>query len=140
VSGINGHEIYNEQASKLNLTSGLLGMHCIGRRRACSNFDKQVRLLITINTGCMSNDNSTYSTSGSITTNQTTSVSSVMKSTGTLKFTNISSNPFRIYLNGVVVGDQPGNTGLTPKVQAPTVDLSTKFRYCLYPRWDMISE
>jgi hypothetical protein len=60
--------------------------------------------------GCMSNDNSTYSTSSAISANQTTSLSSVMRSTGTLKFTNTSSNPYRVYVNGVVVGDQPGGT------------------------------
>jgi hypothetical protein len=65
--------------------------------------------------GCMSNDNSTYSTSSAIAANQTTSVSSVMKSTGTLKFTNNSSNPYRVYVNNVVVGDQPGGTVTTLK-------------------------
>ncbi|RYZ85226.1 MAG: hypothetical protein EOP04_16425 [Proteobacteria bacterium] len=67
---------------------------------------------------CRNTRNSYSYTNSAIPSGQTSAVSTVMQSTGTLRFVNISSNPYRVFVNGVAVGDLQGwtNTSLSDEL------------------------
>lgn len=59
---------------------------------------------------CKNNYNGGVTSSNALTANTNTSFNVIMSSTGSLKFVNTSSNPYRVYINGTVAFDMNGGT------------------------------
>ncbi len=79
-----------------------------------------------ISKSCQNNYNTTYTTTGSLTANTVNTVNSQVISTGTLVFTNTSSNPYKVELNGNVL--YSSMTGGTSNIYsyAPTGNYTIK--------------
>ena len=73
------------------------------------------RYWFLIKIGCSNNVNSNTSTASAIALHQTSQIATTLNSTGTLRYTNNSQHPYRIYVNGVVVGDLLGGRTLENK-------------------------
>jgi hypothetical protein len=59
---------------------------------------------------CINNVNGSVTTTSALTANLNNTLNVILSSTGTLKFINTSSNPYRIYINGTVAFDMNGGT------------------------------
>ncbi len=62
---------------------------------------------------CENNVNGGVSTTTALTSNKTNSVDVILSETGTLVFNNLSSNSYRVYINGVAKFDMNGGTTQT---------------------------
>jgi hypothetical protein len=71
-----------------------------------------VRYWYSVKIGCMNNNNTAHAVSTSLPSGKTTTAATILQQTGTLRFVNRSSNPYRIYINGVQVIDQNGGSTL----------------------------
>ena len=60
--------------------------------------------------GCTDNVNGATNTASPLTANIINVSTIVLSSTGTLKFINTSSNPYRVYINGTIAFDMNGGT------------------------------
>lgn len=85
---------------------------------------------------CLSNIFGGNATSSSLVLNQKNNVVCVLGKTGTLKFTNLSSNPYDVYLNGTLtIQNMPG--GVVREYTAPignySIRVLQKSGYLLYP-------
>lgn len=85
---------------------------------------------------CKNNVNGGITTVSALTVNTNNTVEVILTGTGTLKFTNTSSNPYRIYINGVSTYDLPGGLVLY-KYYKPTGAYTLRVLqlsgYALYP-------
>ncbi len=54
---------------------------------------------------CKNNYNGGVTTTSSLILNKTNTIDAIISSTGTIKLTSLSNNPYKIYLNGTYVGD-----------------------------------
>ena len=59
---------------------------------------------------CKNNVNGGVTTVSALTANTNNTVEVILTSTGTLKFVNTSTNPYRIYINGAAIMDMNGGT------------------------------
>jgi hypothetical protein len=59
---------------------------------------------------CKNNVNGGITTTSALTANVNNTANIILSSTGTLKFINTSSNPYRVYVNGTEVFDMNGGT------------------------------
>jgi PKD repeat protein len=85
---------------------------------------------------CKNNVNGGTTTVSALTGNVNNTVEVILTSTGTLKFTNTSSNPYRIYINGVSTSDLPGGSILYKyykPIGAYTLRVLQISGYALYP-------
>jgi hypothetical protein len=86
--------------------------------------------------GCLNNYNSSVTTTSSIPSNTRTSLNTIISGTGTLRFVNNSSNPYKIFINGLyqfdVNGGQAKNVNYS-LVGSYTVRVLQISGYLLYP-------
>jgi PKD repeat protein len=85
---------------------------------------------------CKNNVNGGITTASALTGNANNTVEVILTSTGTLKFTNTSSNPYRIYINGVSTYDLPGGSVLNKyykPIGAYILRVLQLSGYALYP-------
>lgn len=85
---------------------------------------------------CKNNVNGGATTASALIGNANNTVEVILTSTGTLKFTNTSSNPYRIYINGVSTSDLPGGSILYKyykPIGAYTLRVLQLSGYALYP-------
>lgn len=60
--------------------------------------------------GCTNNIFGSVATASPITANNTTTITTVLGSTGALRFVNTSANPYRVYINGTAYAEMNGGT------------------------------
>ncbi len=85
---------------------------------------------------CKNNRNGGATTVSALTANTNNTLDVILTSTGTLKFTNTSSNPYRIYINGVSTSDLPGGSIINIinlPIGAYTLRVLQLSGYALYP-------
>ena len=58
--------------------------------------------------GCENNIHGSATNQTPLTANATTTITTVLAGTGTLKFVNTSANPYHVYVNGTYIGDVAG--------------------------------
>ena len=63
-----------------------------------------------VSTGCTNNSNGAITSTSPLTAHQKTSFNIVLSSIGTIKFINNSTNPYRIFINGVANYDMSGGS------------------------------
>src|SRR4051812_16273301 len=94
--------LYNSQASFLAESGAIATQTTDANGKATfSNLASQ-KYWFLIKKDCANNVHSSTSTASAITANATSSVTAQLAATGTLRLVNSSSNPYRVYVNGVV--------------------------------------
>lgn len=95
-----------------------------------------VRYWYSVKTGCMNNNNTAHAVPTSLASGKTTTSSTTLQQTGTLRFVNRSTSPYRIYIDGVQAAEQNGGTTLELYVEpagAKTIRVLQLSGYTLYP-------
>jgi PKD repeat protein len=85
---------------------------------------------------CKNNWNGGNTTASSLTANTNNTLDVILTSTGSLAFINTSSNPYRIFINGVSTYDLPGGYSILYKnkpIGAYTLRVLQLSGYALYP-------
>lgn len=86
---------------------------------------------------CKNNVNGAITTTSALTANINNTVNVILSNTGTIKFTNTSGDPYRIFINGTVAFDIIYGGTIQYKYYMPTGSYSLRFLqlsgYFLYP-------
>ncbi|HPY82149.1 MAG: hypothetical protein M0R02_01275 [Bacteroidales bacterium] len=69
-----------------------------------------IKYYFLVEKDCQNNINGGVTTTSALIANKTTVLDIILSETGTLKFVNTSSNPYRVYINGSVAFDMNGGT------------------------------